>query len=209
MATTSFDEMSLAELKEAAEAAERAAAEPTETVYRRVVGGVEYTSDSLEGLMDVVAAAAETVQQEVAKSKPAPAAPSERTPDEEFVRSQELQTSPTKTVRQIVAEEIGVPVGDVKSRMAKLAEYEANAAAEQFVAATPDYFATPRNGALIQKAMQEANMPCTVDNIRTVYTSLRDKGLLVERPAEIDPYAIDLETLKNLALERESTEIDF
>lgn len=93
----------------------------------------------------------------------------------------------------------GMPVVKVKDRLQKLAAFEANSAAENFVAATPDYYPVPKNGLLIQNAMAAGNMECTVENIRKIYESLRDKGLLVQRPPEINPYDLDLETLKNLA----------
>jgi hypothetical protein len=100
----------------------------------------------------------------------------------------------------MLAEELGVQsVDELKPRMAKLAEYEANSAAEKFVAETPDYYPVPKNGALIQNAMKAANMPFTVDSIRKVYESLRDKNLLEERPTPVDPWSLSLETLKAMA----------
>jgi DNA segregation ATPase FtsK/SpoIIIE-like protein len=202
-------EMSLQEIREAAEAAERAAAEPeAETVYRRTVkdpDGVErlYESHSMEGLVDAIVA--DRAEHQPTEIKP----PAARTGDEEFILAQEFATTPSKAFEKMLAETTGAPVSDLKSRMAKLAQYEANESAEQFVASHPEYYATPVNGARIQKAMQEANMPATLENITKVYESLRDKNLLVERPPEIDPYAIPLESLRNLAMGREDSEVDF
>jgi hypothetical protein len=186
-----------ASLQELRDAADYAAAnpEPDEDVqYTRTVGGQVFTADSETELGDLVAAAAEELIANAANVTPP--APKERTADEEFVRAQELQANPTKIFKQMAAEEFGVPVGELKDRLQKLAEYEASQAAEQYVESTPDYYPVQKNGSRIQAAMREGNIPVTVANIAKTVKELDAKGLIEHRPAEFDPWGSTLEELK-------------
>jgi hypothetical protein len=73
MATKDVSEMSLQEIRDAAEQAEREAAEPAEeTIYKRTVGGKEFTASSETELGDLIANAAEELIAERAKTIPAP-----------------------------------------------------------------------------------------------------------------------------------------
>jgi len=86
------DNMTLQQIRDLAEQAERAAAEPApETVYTRVVAGKTFTAPSLEALTDLISAAAE----EVLAVKPVvPVEEKELTADERFVLAQEFASQP-------------------------------------------------------------------------------------------------------------------
>jgi hypothetical protein len=193
-----LNSMSLQELRAEADYA-AANPEPDEDVqYTRTVAGQVFTAGSETELGDMVAAAAEELIANAAKNNPAPAR-KERTADEEFCRAQDLQVNPTKIFKQMAAEEFGVPVGELKDRLQRLAEYESSQAAEEYVNTHPEFYPHPTSGARIQAAMREGNIPVTVDNIAKTVNSLREKGLLVERPAEFDPFSASLQALKSRA----------
>jgi hypothetical protein len=195
----SIDEMSLSEIKAAAEAAELAAQEPVEqTVYRRTVGGKEFTASSETELGDLVAQAAEEL---IAANKPAPVVKAERTADEEFVLAQEMASNPSKAFSKLLLETTGLTPEAFKQQVQATQAQENNAAAELFVEQHPDYLANSHNGAVLQSAMKKKGFEgrITVADIKAAYTECRDAGLLEERPAPVDPYALPLATLKNLA----------
>jgi|ERR1019366_3546117 hypothetical protein len=195
--TLNTDGMTLQQIRELANQEQQAAAEPVEeTVYRRRIvdgDGVErtYEGSDMESLLDsVIQGRAEH------QPAPAPAAPKERTADEEFVRAQELSANPTKVFREMAAEEFGMPAKDVKSRLQKLAEYESNLAAETYVSSTPEFFPCPANGQRVQAAMKAANLEITVSNISKTVKELDAKGLLEHAPVPVDPYSIPLSELR-------------
>jgi hypothetical protein len=193
--------LSIAEIRQLALDAEQAAQEEPETViFQRTVAGKIFSASSMEELTDQLAAASEEALQFAAKPAPAKELTALELQDREFVRAQSLASTPTKEFRTMLAEELGVQsIDDVKSRFAKLTEYENNQCAEQFVASTPDFFPCKENGDRMTKAMQAANIPISRENLQKTYESLRDKNLLKVRPPEVDPWSLDLETLKALA----------
>jgi hypothetical protein len=205
-----LNSMSLQELRAEADYAAANPEPVEETVFQRSVtdpDGVErvYHGDTPEDLIDAIVAGR-------SEHLPVVQAPvRERTPDEEFVRAQELASNPTKTFKEMAAEQFGVPVGEVKERLQRLAEYESSQAAEEYVNTHPDCYPHPTSGARIQAAMREGNIPVTVDNIAKTVNSLREKGLLVERPAEFDPFTATLQELKarTLGLPVQDTDLDF
>jgi hypothetical protein len=179
MTELNTDNMSLSQLKELAEAqALEANPEPEETVYRRTVTNFDGTESTYEGadmesLLDAVI-------QGRAEHQPAPApVPKELTADEEFVLAQEMASSPSKAFRKLVTSEFGAPVADVKARLQKLAEYEANQSAETYVASTPvtEFFPCPANGKRVQESMRAAGLEITVANISATVKALDAKGL--------------------------------
>jgi hypothetical protein len=194
------NKLSLAELKQRAQDAELAAQEPEpETIFQRTVkdpDGVEriYQGDSQESLLDAVVEG-----RAVHQPQPVEIKPKELTADEEFCLAQEFATSPSKAFKKMAAETFGVPIADVKSRLQKLAEYEQNESAQVYVDSHPDFYPTPKNGKAVTDAMKAANLPITVANIAATVELLEKQGALIHRPEPIDPYGIDLETLKNLA----------
>jgi hypothetical protein len=199
MSELNTDGMSLSQIRELAEAQEQAAAEPAEVVYTRTVTNPDGTESTYEGadmesLLDNVIAGRAAHQ-----PAPTPAPPREPTADEEFVLAQEMASSPSKTFRKLVSSELGADVKDVKVRLAKLAEYEANAAAQDYVDQHPEYHAIPRNGKRIQDAMREANLPITLSNIEKTVAELDSKGLIEHKPPVFNPHTASLETLKAVA----------
>jgi hypothetical protein len=208
MAIKDVSEMSLQEIRDAAEAAELAAAEPeAETIYTRTVAGKVYSAPSLEELMDVVANVA--AEARAAIPAPAPVEDKPLTPDEEFILAQEFASSPSKSFEKMLQRTTGMSAKDFKQKVQSARETEANMAAETFVAQTPEYNAIPANGTRLQESMRAQNLECTVENIRKTYEDLKSKGLMVEKPEPVDPYSIPLESLRNLAMGNTDTELDF
>ena len=106
----------------------------------------------------------------------------------------------------------GLSPADFRKQVAVTRDQDNSAAAELFVEQCPEYLAIPRNGAVLQSAMQKKGLEgkrITVADIKTVYEECRDAGLLEERPVPVDPYSIPLESLRNLALGKENSEVDF
>jgi hypothetical protein len=122
-----LNQLSLAEIRELAEQAERAAAEPEPVLYRRVVNGLEFVGESPEQLLDLISAAAE----ELAKSKavPAPAEPVE-TPDSRFVEAQEWSTAPDLAFEKRFQKTVGMSPAQFKAREAKLRNMESSEVVE-------------------------------------------------------------------------------
>jgi hypothetical protein len=204
-----LDQMSLQEIKDLAEQEqeqEQANAQPEDVVYTRTIGGVQYSSDSLEGLMDVVAAAAEATE---AANKPAPA-PAERTADEKFVLAQEFAASPSKAWDRMLLEKTGLTPSQFKAQVAATVDQENNACAEAFVASTPEFLANPTNGKILTDHLAKTGFgvgkKISVSNLRAAYEAC--KGLLQERPAEFDPWGSTLEELKAKTLGRPVQDFD-
>jgi hypothetical protein len=192
MATKDVSEMSLQEIRDAAEQAEIAAQEPAEeTVYRRVVGGKEFTAASETELGDLIAHAAEELIAERAKNIPAPK--TERTADEEFVLAQEFASSPTKAFDKMLLDRTGLSPADFRKQVQVSRDQDNSAAAELFVEQHKEYLANGHNGAVLQSAMQKKGLEgkrITIADIKTVYEECRDAGLLEERPVPLSAGAI-------------------
>jgi hypothetical protein len=120
-------------------------------------------------------------------AKPAPAAP-QHTPEDEFLLGQRLLESPRAALREVLKEEFGLSPAEIKEKLAAADAIQRKQAeeqiAQQFLAETPDYFVTPANGARLDRQLALANLPRTVEGLKTAYNTLKADGLLVTKPAE-------------------------
>jgi len=114
------------------------------------------------------------------------------TADERFEISQDLQ-DPDKApeaVNKIVEAQLGAPLdvvrnklqGDDDQRFIQLAA----AAADAFVASTPEWNPTPENKLALWNYMEENDLEFTTKNFRIAFDRLTESGLLTARPEPID-----------------------
>jgi hypothetical protein len=190
------------------------------TTFRRVVdtsaGPVTVEGDSMEELLDNVAALASHVETtEVAAVKTAQTeaerrAAEQATADSEFVLAQKFMSNPS----QATAEALGFSdIASARAALAKLRQSEgeasANQQAEEYVAAHSDeskpdfYWPTPVNGQRVQALMRTYGLSCDAKNISRCVEELRSQGLLLSKPAaevsEADLYKMPLEDLRKAA----------
>ena len=170
-----------------------------QTIYQRRIdlgdgSGVQvFQANSMEELVDKLVKAQENAtkkirEQETVIKKSTPPAKKERNADEEFLLSQEFMSKPSKAFERLFQEQVGMPIGEFKSSLEAVKAFNAtkaaDAAAAQFVEATPDYFPTKQNGSKIQAYLKTYRLPATLENITKAYTELNESGLLQAKPAE-------------------------
>lgn len=137
--------------------------------------------------------------------------------DTDYVLSQEMLTKPTSAIKKVFKQVTGMEVEDFKSTAQAMKEFnenqrkqniqteearKQNEASTAFLADTPDYVATPKNGAKLQKAiLLQANLLQQQGkeiNYRTLiteaYQDLLESGLLETKPKEVDDAAKPSET---------------
>jgi hypothetical protein len=193
MTEQELNQLSLQEIRELADV--EANAEPEEQIFKRVVGGQEFSASSILELNDLIADAAEELLAENAKTRPAPVE-AEETDDSRFVESQLWASSPDKAFESRFLKTTGMSSKDFKKQIALTVERESATAAEMFVEQTPAYLAIPANGAVLQSLLKKQEFEgkrLTVADITKAYEECRNGGLLQERE---DPFKLSLSDLK-------------
>lgn len=167
-----------------------------ETIYQRRIdlgdgAGVQvFQATSMEELVDKLVQAQEHATRkirEMSAAQPKPVAKKTRTADEEFMLSQEFMSKPSQAFEKLFQDTVGMPIGEFKTNVDAVKAFNntraADAAAEKFVAITPDYFANQSNGKKIQSFLKTYSLPATVENLTKAYTELNTDGLLAAKPA--------------------------
>jgi hypothetical protein len=124
-----------------------------------------------------------------APAAPAPVAPTVTAPnpDEELAISQEMLSEPTSAFRKLFEKQVGMPIDSFKTKVERLEAWERGqreeSVAREWMAATPDYYATPANGTKLGKWLELNRLEATAENIQAAYTDLAASGLLTTAPA--------------------------
>ena len=146
-----------------------------------------FKAESLEELVDKLAEAQANATKKIRElSQPRPVKVEELNPDQEVALSQALLAEPSKVLRRQIEQTFGMPVDEIRDnlRMAKETRVaqEADQAAREFVAETPDYFACPENFQRISRYMDRMGMPPTKASIQQAYSDLNADGILRAKP---------------------------
>lgn len=170
------------------------------TIYQRRIdlgdgSGVQvFSADSLEELVDKLTDAQVNAtkkireqQAELGKARPHPQT-KERTPDEEFVLSQELMSKPSKAIAKLFEETVGMPISEFKTSVQRVKVFEEAQASEKagqdFVNQTPEYFGCVPNHKKMTDYLRTYKLPVTVDNLTKAFNELTSIGLLQTKPTE-------------------------
>lgn len=146
----------------------------------------------LEKLIEAQTNATKKIRELSARPAAAPVAPVAPTvttpnPDEELAISQEILSEPTSAFRKLFEKQVGMPIDSFKTKVDRLEAWERGqrdeAVAREWMAATPDYNATPANGVKIGKWLELNRLEATAENIQAAYTDLNASGLLTPKPA--------------------------
>ena len=147
----------------------------------------------MEELVDKLVKAQENATKKIRQLQeqtPKPVAKKTRTADEEFLLSQEFATKPSAAFAKMFQEEVGMPITEFKSQVDAVKAFNrtkaADDAAAQFVAITPDYFATETNGKKMQAYLKTNNLPATTENLTKAFTELTAEGLLKPKPVKAE-----------------------
>lgn len=170
--------------------------EQEELVYRREIdlgdgSGVQvFEGDSYDELIDKLANAqlhATKKIKELSAARKAEAASEELTPEQEFLLAQELTSKPGKAMKALIESTLGMTVEEFRKTQSELREFRAKQVADsdavQFVNETPDYYASQRNGAKIQKYLSTYKLQPTIENYKQAFADLNEGGLLEAKPA--------------------------
>ena len=175
--------------------------EPEEKIlYQRRIdlgdgSGVQvFQAESMEELIDKLVTAQENATKKIRElnaALPKPTSkPKERTADDEFVLSQEFMTKPSKAFEKLFQDTVGMPIGEFKTKLERVTAFEqaqaANQAANDFVAATPEYLANPANGQRMKNYLQTYQLPATVENMQKAFRELTASGLLEVKPVKTE-----------------------
>lgn len=102
-------------------------------------------------------------------------------PEDEALYSAELLKTPTEAFKKLFKQVTGVDVEEFKTVTAREKAFQAGqekkSAADSFVANTPDYVDTPRNGKLINKWCELHN-DFSLNGLTKAYQDLSESGLL-------------------------------
>lgn len=170
---------------------------PDEVVYRREIdlgdgSGVQvFEAPTIEELVDKLATAQEHATRkirELTATKKTATEPTQQELDEEFILSQELANNPSLAFDKLFQKRLGSSPEEVKKGLQRLADIDREAADKQaavtFVEKNPDYVATPKNGAKIDRYLKTYNLPGTVENIEKAFQDLSESGLLETKKPE-------------------------
>lgn len=118
-----------------------------------------------------------------------PTGPKARTPEEEWILSQQLTTTPSKAIELEFERVVGMPMSSFRSKMARLEAFETasseETAAQQFMANHPDYYPTPKNAKKIEKYVRTYGLDATKpESVEQAFNDLNESGLLEVRPVE-------------------------
>lgn len=173
--------------------------EVDEVVYRRVIdlgdgSGVQvFEAPSAEELIEKLATAQENATRkirELSQAKQTPAEqPKERTAEEEWLLSQELLSSPSKTVEKLFEQVVGMPIKTFKTKVERLNAFEQAQAEEQaardFMAKHPEFHPSPANAKKIEKYVRTYGLDGTKpESIEQAFMDLNESGLLEVKPQE-------------------------
>lgn len=112
----------------------------------------------------------------------------ERNADEEFGLAQEFMTTPSKAFQKLFKDTVGMPIEEFKTKIDRVNAFEAAQAREQagrdFVAQTPEYFPSVKNGTRISNFLKTYQLEPTPENMTKAFTELNESGLLEAKPTE-------------------------
>lgn len=172
-----------------------------EVVYQRTIdlgdgSGVQvFEAPTMEELIDKLAKAQENATRKIReqaqqlRDKPAPvqqAQPeAELTPEQKWLLQQRLANEPEKVIEQFVDEtfkkKYGKTIEEIEAfQHAQVAEQTA----QQWVDATSDYYASPKNGAKMKKYLETYGLDQTAENLQKAFEDLSSSGLLEARPQD-------------------------
>jgi hypothetical protein len=173
--------------------------EVDEIVYRREIdlgdgGGVQvFEGATPDEVIDKLAKAQENATRKIRELTAAKKAEDEkkpaRTPEQEWILSQELLANPTDTISKMFEEVVGMPPTAFKSRMDRLAAFEKaqseEQAAQEFITKHPEYVPNARNAQRIEKYVRTYELDGTkAESIEKAYADLVEGGLLETKAAE-------------------------
>lgn len=209
-----------AEEGEDQEAQEDQTEEEPAKVFRKEIdlgdgSGVQvFEAPTLEELVDKLAVAQANATRkirqlstELKNKKPEPVKQPELSADEEFVISQEMMARPSAAFKKLFKQTVGVDITEFRSTLDRMNAFEAAQAeakqqeqiertkanaAETFMAAHPEYVASPTNGARLTRAVnllvneakadgKEIDYPTLLAN---AYNDLKESGLLELKSSE-------------------------
>lgn len=183
----------------AAPAATEEEEETDEPLYAREIdlgdgSGVQvFKAATLEELVDKLAEAQLNATRKIrelsasAKAAPAPKqAVTELTPDQEMQLGQVLLTEPSKAMRQLLEQNFGMPLEEIKEglRVAQQTRVEKQAgdAFSAFLDQTPDFYVCDQNIQRIAKYGERMGLPQTTEGIIQAFNELNADGLLAKKP---------------------------
>jgi hypothetical protein len=172
--------------------------EVDEIVYRKVIdlgdgSGVQvFEGTSQDEVIEKLATAqlnATRKIRELSQAKKEEPKPVERTPEEEWLLSQELLSSPSKTVEKLFEQVTGMPVKAFKSKLERLNAFEQaqseEAAAREFMSKHPEFVPSPANARKIEKYVRTYNLDGTkAESIEQAFMDLNESGLLEVKAAQ-------------------------
>lgn len=173
--------------------------EVDEIVYRREIdlgdgSGVQvFEGASYDELIDKFAKAQENATRKIRELTAARKVEEEkkpvRTPEQEWLLSQEMLANPTSTVSKIFEEVVGMPATAFKTKMQRLEAFERaqseEQAAQQFLVKHPEYVPSARNAQKIEKYVRTYQLDGTkAESIEKAYADLVESGLLETKKAE-------------------------
>lgn len=173
--------------------------EVDEIVYRREIdlgdgSGVQvFEGASYDELIDKFAKAQENATRKIRELTAARKAEEEkkpvRTPEQEWIRSQELYDKPTETMAKMFEEVVGMPATAFKTKMQRLEAFERaqseEQAAQEFIVKHPEYVPSARNAQKIEKYVRTYQLDGTkAESIEKAYADLVESGLLETKAAE-------------------------
>lgn len=165
-----------------------------EIVYERVIdlgdgSGVQvFEAPTMEELVEKLAKAQENatrkIREQAAQLRQAPkTAPVEEvenlTDEQKFMLQQEMLTDPAKALSRLVNQVI-----EKRERVQADSAAREKSESDAFVANTPDYFVSQKNGERMVKYLETYQLEASQDNLKKAFNDLNSSGLLESRPAD-------------------------
>lgn len=165
--------------------------EVDEVVYRREIdlgdgsGKQVFEGASYDELIDKLATAQEHASRKIrelsAAKKPEVKEPVVD-PNEDWLLSQELLTSPSAVIRKQIEKEFGKPLKEVRAELEEAANLRKEKAeeknAEAFMASHPEFEPNKHNGRLMENYIRLNGLTGTAENIEKAFQVLSEGGLL-------------------------------
>lgn len=172
--------------------------EVDEVVYRRVIdigdgSGIQvFEAPTQAELIEKLATAQENASRkirELSQKKVEVEQPKTRTPEEEWIRSQDLIAKPTDTYEKMFEETTGMKPSEFRTKMQRVEAFEKAQAEEQaakdFIAKYPDFYTSPTNAKRIEKYIRTYGLDGTkAESIEQAYLDLNESGLLEVKPEQ-------------------------
>jgi hypothetical protein len=153
-----------------------------------------FSAPTKDELLEKLIEAQENATRKIRELNARPTPPPTPTPeptvnlDDEAALAQAILSEPSAAIRRVMEQELGMSVKEAKAKILAADELARGqqevSAANQFMAANPDYYVCPSNANKIDRLLKLNNAPATVENIQKAYEELKADGLLTAKPVE-------------------------